>query len=55
MSSCNAKCQVPSDCDTYKHYIPKESLLTQTCLGKINDWTKKQAIMLNKKKTNYGF
>ena len=53
ISSFNIKAQVPNDISIEKNYIPKENLQTQTNLNKISEWTNKQKMILNKKKTNY--
>ena len=53
MATFNVKSQVPNDMNIDKHYIPSENLKTQENLKQISDWTAKQKMKLNKKKTNY--
>ena len=47
----NIHAHVPSDIPTHNQVIPKENLKTQSQLDSINEWTKKQKMKLNIKKT----
>ena len=51
ISSFNLKQQVPNDLPEHNHYIPPENLQSQKWLNDINDWTVKQKMMINEKKT----
>ena len=53
MSSFNVRNQVPNDINIDKHYILNKNLETQANINWISDWTEKQKMMLNIKKTNY--
>ena len=53
MASFNARAQVPNDIDIDKNYISSTNLKTQTNINHISNWTEKQKMMLNIKKTNY--
>ena len=50
ISSFNFKFQVASDIPCHGQYIPPENLQTQDNLNKIQEWTKKQKMMINKQK-----
>ena len=47
----NLKEQVPNDLPLENYFIPPEKLLSQTWLNEINDWTEKQKMKINEKKT----
>ena len=47
----NIHAHVPSDVPTHNQIIPKENLKSQEFLSKINNWTEKQKMKLNEKKT----
>ena len=47
----NLKQQVPSDIPVHNQYIPAEQLESQKWLNTINDWTLKQKMLVNEKKT----
>ena len=51
ITSFNLKVQVPSDIPQHNQYIPSENLESQVWLDNINEWTKKQKMMINEKKT----
>ena len=53
MASFNARAQVPNDIDIDKNYISSTNLKTQTNIIHKSNWTEKQKIVLNIKKTNY--
>lgn len=53
MASFNARAQVPNDINIDKNYISSTNLKTQTNINHISNWTEKQKMMLNIKKTNY--
>jgi hypothetical protein len=47
----NLKQQVPSDIPVHNQYIPAEQLESQKWLNTINDWSLKQKMLVNEKKT----
>ena len=49
--SLNLKQQVPNDVPEHNQYIPPENLQSQTWLNNINEWTLKQKMLINEKKT----
>ena len=49
--SFNLKQQVPNDVPEHNQYIPPENLQSQTWLNNINEWTLKQKMLINEKKT----
>ena len=51
MTTFNLKGQVPSDIGTHNQYIPPDNLQSQGWLDWISDWTNKQKMMINGKKT----
>ena len=51
MSSFNVKNQVPSDIPDHNQYISSENLKSQQYLDNINQWTIKQKMKINQKKT----
>ena len=51
ITSFNLKQQVPSDIPVHNQYIPAEHLESQKWLNTINDWTLKQKMLVNEKKT----
>ena len=51
ISSYNVKLQVPNDIPVHNQYIPPEDLKSQNWLNQINDWTIKQKMKINEKKT----
>ena len=51
IASYNTHAHVPTDIHTHNQIIPSQNLKTQGYLEKINDWTKKQKMRLNEKKT----
>ena len=51
IASYNIHAHVPSDVPTHNQIIPKENLKSQEFLSKINNWTDKQKMKLNEKKT----
>ena len=51
LSSCNWKVNVASDIPTDGYIIPAENLKTQQYMNKISEWTSKNKMMLNTKKT----
>ena len=51
LTSFNLKGQVPSDIGTHNQYIPPDNLQSQGWLDWISDWTNKQKMMINGKKT----
>ena len=53
MSSFNVRNQVSNDFNNDEHYILNENLETHANINWISDWTEKQKMMLNIKKTNY--
>ena len=52
ISCYNAKLHVPNDIDINKDFIPASNLKTSKYLQSISDWTHKQKMLLNKKKTS---
>ena len=52
LSCYNVKLQVPNDMNINKDFIPSSNLETSKHLQDINDWTKKQKMLLNKNKTS---
>ena len=51
MTSFNSKATVPNDIPDHNQYIPGENLASQKYLNQIKDWTEKQKMILNQKKT----
>ena len=51
ISSFNLKQEVPNDIPTHNQIIPSEHLQSQKWLEEINDWTVKQKMQINEKKT----
>ena len=51
LTSFNIKHQVPSDIPTHGQYIPSENLRSQDYLTDISQWTNKQKMLLNTKKS----
>ena len=51
LSSFNLKQQVPTDVPTHNQIIPAENLKSQEWLDTIDDWTDRQQMMINTKKT----
>ena len=51
ISSYNTKLHVPNDLDINKYFIPPSNLETNNHLRSISDWTEKQKMLLNTKKT----
>ena len=51
LTSYNLKLHVPSDIDVHNQYIPANNLKSQTWLDEINQWTVKQKMLINEKKT----
>ena len=51
ITSFNLKQQVPSDIPVHNQYIPADHLKSQEWLNTINDWTRKQKMLINEKKT----
>ena len=51
ITSLNLKQQIPNDLPMHNQYIPAENLKSQEWLDTINEWTVKQKMMLNTKKT----
>ena len=51
ITSFNLKQQVPSDIPVHNQYIPADHLKSQEWLNTINDWTTKQKLLINEKKT----
>ena len=51
ISSFNLKQEVPNDIPTHNQIIPPEHLQSQKWLEEINDWTVKQKMQINEKKT----
>ena len=51
MSCYNVKLQVPNDILEHNQYIPAENLESQKYLDTISDWTIRQKIKTNQKKT----
>ena len=47
----NIKLQIPNDIGTHNQYIPSQNLNSQHWLDWISDWTKKQKMKINGKKT----
>ena len=47
----NCHAAVPSDLPSHNQFIPAENLKSQEFLEKIQKWTEKQKMILNKKKT----
>ena len=52
ITSLNIKVQVPNDIPTDNGYIPPESLITQKRVDAICEWTQKNKMKLNHKKSN---
>ena len=52
LSSCNWKINVASDIPENGYIIPSENLETQTYVNKISDWTARNEMKLNTKKTS---
>ena len=51
LASFNCKQNVPSDIHTYNTIIPASQLESQRHLNNIQEWTQKQKMILNQKKT----
>ena len=51
LTSYNIKLHVPSDIGTHNQYIPPQNLKSQKWLDWISDWTDKQKMKINEKKT----
>ena len=51
LTSFNLKQQVPTDVPTHNQYIPPGNLKSQEWLDLINDWTIKQKMVINEKKS----
>ena len=51
ITSYNIKQHVPSDIPVHNQYIPSATLESQHILEEIEEWTKKQKMLLNEKKT----
>ena len=51
LTSFNLKHQIPSDIPQHNQYIPPDNLKSQQWLNNINDWTVKQKMLINEKKT----
>ena len=51
LTSYNIKLHVPSDTATHNQYIPQQNLKSQKWLDWISDWTDKQKVKINEKKT----
>ena len=51
LASLNVKCQVPSNVPVHNQFIPSENLKTQKYLEDINNWTEKNKMQINQKKT----
>ena len=51
MTCFNVKPQVPNDLFEHNQYIPAENLKSQNILDSISDWTMKQKMKINQKKT----
>ena len=52
ISSYNIKTHIPSDIPTHNQYIKGENLKSQSYINTISDWTEKQQMKLNHKKSN---
>ena len=52
LASFNIKHQVPNDINTHNQYIPTQNLKSQEWLNWISDWTDKQKMLINTKKTH---
>ena len=51
LTSYNLKQQVPADIPVHNQCIPPENLKSQEWLSEINDWTLKQKMLINEKKS----
>ena len=51
ITSFNLKQQIPVDIPIHNQYIPPENLKSQEWLQEINDWTIKQKMLINEKKS----
>jgi hypothetical protein len=51
ITSFNIKQQIPTDIPTHNQFVPPKNLKSQGWLDEINDWTEKQKMMINGKKT----
>ena len=51
ITSYNLKHHIPSDIPVHNQYIPAQNLESQTWLDGINEWTVKQKMRINEKKT----
>ena len=51
LASSNLHATVPSNIPDHNQFIPKENLRSQEYLEQIQEWTQKQKMILNKKKT----
>ena len=51
LTSFNLRQQVPSDVPQHNQFIPPESLESQKWLNEINDWTIRQKMVVNEKKS----
>ena len=51
LTSFNLRGQVPNDIGTHNQYIPPDNLQSQGWLDWISEWTDKQKMMINEKKT----
>ena len=51
LTSFNIKQQIPNDINTHNQYIPAKNLKSQEWLDWISDWTEKQKMLINTKKT----
>ena len=55
LSSFNIRQQIPSDISTHNQFIPPENLQSQVWLNEISDWTSRQKMKINAKKTKTMF
>ena len=51
LASFNCHQSVPSDIPSHNQFIPAENLQSQEYLRKIEEWTERQKMVLNQKKT----